>query len=687
MKEPNRKKLSRKMMMGLALFALILFLVISLLVGYQYYSMRMGLYASTAHDYAHAAAKFIDGDRVLGYIEPKGTDKNGDPVYEKDEYYDTVMKYLETTQTEYTLMKYFYVFVPYEDHLVYVWDADTAQDFAPLGYVENYMADGKEAVRRVFNKDPQEGLMFFNDETYGNIACAYYPIYDSSGEPVAVVGVDLSMEGIERELLQYILTIIIAVVLVSAAAFIIFYFMINRVLVKPIGQLNSAAKSFVGNLDRNENIDLEINTGDELEELAGSFLKMHSDLGEYIKELSAVTAEKERIGAELNVAAQIQADMLPRTFPAFPEYDSFSLYASMTPAKEVGGDFYDFFLVDEDHLALVMADVSGKGVPAALFMVIAKTLIKNRTLLGESPAEVLRNVNNQLCEGNEAELFVTVWLAVIELSTGKGIAANAGHEHPALCRADGQYELVVYRHSPAVATMENLKFREHEFELRPGDSLFVYTDGVTEAKNAENRLFGTDRMLEALNRDPDSPPEDVLAAVSASLGAYVGETPQFDDITMLCLHYAGAGSGMTSGARILNVPAEVERLWEVQDFVNVLLNENDCPRPTRLEIDAAVEELFVNIARYAYPDGNGWAEIRAAVENGEAAVTLTDGGIPYDPLKKPDPELIPSSEKRPIGGLGIYMVKKLMDSVEYRHRDGKNVITIRKKICPETGDE
>ena len=256
--------------------------------------------------------------------------------------------------------------------------------------------------------------------------------------------------------------------------------------------------------------------------------------------------EKERIGAELNVATQIQADMLPRIFPAFPDRKEFDIYATMTPAKEVGGDFYDFFLIDENHLGLVMADVSGKGVPAALFMVIAKTLIKNRAQMGGGPAEVLQYVNEQLCEGNDAELFVTVWFAILDLTTGKGLAANAGHEHPSIRRAGGDYELVVYRHSPAVATMEGMRFREHEFELRPGDSLFVYTDGVTEATDAHNELFGNERMLTALNENPDADPRTLLHTMRRHINAFVGNAPQFDDITMLGLLYKGS-EGKSNG--------------------------------------------------------------------------------------------------------------------------------------------
>lgn len=266
-----------------------------------------------------------------------------------------------------------------------------------------------------------------------------------------------------------------------------------------------------------------------------SMVIMQDQMEKYEQEHETAT----RMGAELNMATAIQASQLPRLFPAFPNRPEFDVFASMTPAKEVGGDFYDFFLVDDDHIGLVMADVSGKGVPAALFMMVSRVLIKSHLQNGESPGEALENVNDQLCEGNEAELFVTVWVAVLQISTGKGIAANAGHEHPALRRAGGQYELVTYRHSPAVATLEGIPFKEHAFELHPGDSLFVYTDGVAEATDANNELFGPERTLEALNRNPDAMPEEVLANVMDGINTFVAGAEQFDDITMLCLKYNG----------------------------------------------------------------------------------------------------------------------------------------------------
>ena len=281
---------------------------------------------------------------------------------------------------------------------------------------------------------------------------------------------------------------------------------------------------------------IRIHSGNELGELKDDICECVMEIEDYIKEIHDITTEQERIRTELSVAAKIQSDMLPKNFPDRKEFD---LYATMTPAKEVGGDFYDFFLVDEDHLALVIADVSGKGVPAALFMVIAKTLIRNRTMMGGGPAEILGSVNDQLCEGNETGLFVTVWMGILEISTGRGVAANAGHEHPVLRRKGGAFEMVKYRHSPAVATMEGLKFREHDFQLEPGDRLYVYTDGVPEATNRNEELFGEERTLAALNKAPEAPLPELLAGVKQEIDGFAGDAEQFDDITMLALDYYG----------------------------------------------------------------------------------------------------------------------------------------------------
>lgn len=340
-----------------------------------------------------------------------------------------------------------------------------------------------------------------------------------------------------QKLLFAILRLFMIFFAVIGIIVIMLSFAVSGTITRPIEELTvSVHEVGEGNFDSK----IPVRSKDEVGQLAKRFNEMQTNLKNYLDNLRKVTAEKERISAELNVATQIQADMLPRIFPPFPDRKEFDIYATMTPAKEVGGDFYDFFLIDDDHLALVMADVSGKGVPAALFMVISKTLIKNRALMGGTPSEILADVNNQLCEGNEAELFVTVWLGILEISTGNIIAANAGHEYPAVYRKEtGHYELLKAKNSPAVATMEGMKFKQYEFKLNKGDELYLYTDGVAEATNSNSELYGTDRMIEALDGTVGMSVKDILITMKKSVDDFTGDAPQFDDITMMSLKFYG----------------------------------------------------------------------------------------------------------------------------------------------------
>ena len=527
--QPKKKTLSKKFLGSLVVMALVICICTGVIVTLIYYDSQMKEYSKTAFSLGKMASDYIDGDRVAGYVTTMQT----------DEYYDQVQHFMDILKQR-SGAWYYYVFVHNGDDLIYVWDAYSDEEMNVLGDHEEYMDRARGAVEELLTSpNPPEDFIVAWHPEFGLIGTARVPIYDSTGKGVAVVGVDLNMPNVVRMMMIFLLSVIGVVLVVTVLGGVLFYTKINRNVLRPVKTLENAAEDLVTNIDQDVPFSADIHTGDELESLANSFEQMDLGLRRYIHELSAVTAEKERIGAELNVATQIQADMLPRIFPAFPSRKDFDIYASMDPAKEVGGDFYDFFLVDDDHLALVMADVSGKGVPAALFMVIAKTLIKNRVMAGDSPEEALAHVNEQLCEGNEAQLFVTVWLAVIELSTGRGLAANAGHENPVIRKANGSYEMIVYKHSPAVAVMEGLRFRQHEFHLDPGDSLFVYTDGVTEATDSHNELFGTDRMISALNSRLSATPAELLPAVKQAIDEFVGEAPQFDDITMLNLQYYG----------------------------------------------------------------------------------------------------------------------------------------------------
>ena len=371
--------------------------------------------------------------------------------------------------------------------------------------------------------------------------CILSPVY-AVIEPANIIrnNINENTKNVVNSVVEGIKLVVQDCLILSAIILIVstlFVGKFSRRISDPLKKLESDVQLISeGNFDRRT----DVNTNDEIGNLASSFNFMTDSIQKYIVDLKEITTKEERIATELSTATKIQADMLPSVFPAFPGRKDFDIYATMTPSKEVGGDFYDFFMIDDSHIALVMADVSGKGVPAALFMVIAKSLIKNRAQMGGTPSEILHDVNEQLCENNKEEMFVTVWLAIVDLTTGEGVEANAGHEYPAIRRKNGEFELIRTRHSLALATMEGLRFKQNEFHLDPGDRLFVYTDGVPEATNAQNVLFGDERMLESLNSHKNLPLGELLAGVKADVDRFVGEAPQFDDMTMLGFDFNGS---------------------------------------------------------------------------------------------------------------------------------------------------
>ncbi|MGN0708269.1 MAG: SpoIIE family protein phosphatase [Faecalibacterium sp.] len=371
------------------------------------------------------------------------------------------------------------------------------------------------------------------------------PIRAEDGSTHGYVTVDLPMNEVAL-LQQSFLFRLVRIQLAAALLMMLLSLVaVRHTLVKPIIRLAAAARDFTLRQkdDSLAPAALEercLRSNDEIGVLYRSVRQMETDLSAYVKNLTAVTAEKERISTELDLARRIQVSMLPCIFPPYPERTEFDIFASMDPAKEVGGDFYDFFLVDSDHLALVIADVSGKGIPAALFMVITKAMIKNSTQMGGlSPSQILEKVNRQLCENNSEEMFATAWLGILEISTGRLTCANAGHEYPALRRADGRFELLRDKHGLALAVMSGVKYPEYTLELAPGDGLFVYTDGVAEATCPDGELFGTRRMLDALDQVRPEEAVRLPKQLRAAIDAFVEDAPQFDDITMLTVLYRG----------------------------------------------------------------------------------------------------------------------------------------------------
>lgn len=416
----------------------------------------------------------------------------------------------------------------------------------------------------------------------------------------------------------------------------------------------------------------------EVGELARSYISMVQDLGSYVANLRMVLAEKERINAELNLASSIQAHMLPCIFPPFPEHSEFDLYAIMDPAKEVGGDFYDFYMIDEDKLAIIVADVSGKGVPAALFMVIARTLLKNYTQMGMEPNKVFETVNRLLCDGNDAGLFVTAWMGVLELSNGTMTYVNAGHNPPLLKRADGRFEYMRERTGFVLAGMEGVRYRQNTLCIAPGDRLFLYTDGVTEATNPDQKLYGEDRLQAFMNSHADGATASVLRELREDIDVFAGSAPQFDDITMLLLDFKGKETKMARRT----FAAKEDAVADMISFVEETLENADCPMKTQTAVCIAMEELFVNIAHYAYPGGAGCAEIAIGIDKNSRIATfvISDTGVPFNPLEKKDPDITKPAEEREIGGLGIFIVKKTMDTVRYARVQDENQLTMTKKL-------
>ena len=371
------------------------------------------------------------------------------------------------------------------------------------------------------------------------------PVGDESNGTRGYILADFTLNEMTHDMLAFLIRYIFATIAVTAFMGFIITRLMERTTVRPINAIAKAAQSYVedrrsGSTRMEHFSSLPIRTGDEVEHLNRVMAQMEKDLSVYMEDLTRVTKKEERVRTELDMASKIQKGALPDSFPAFPDRQEFDLYASMEPAKEIGGDFYDFFLIDDDHLCLVIADVSGKGVPAALFMMASKIILADNAIMGKSPSEILYDANNAICKNNKLEMFVTVWVGILEISTGKLSAANAGHEYPALKRGDGGFSVFKDRHGFVLGGMEGMKYKEYEIQLSPMDKLFVYTDGVPEANDPDGNMFEVKRMIDALNEDPDASPAQILGAVRGQINIFVREAEQFDDLTMLCLEYKGA---------------------------------------------------------------------------------------------------------------------------------------------------
>ncbi|MDO4540034.1 MAG: SpoIIE family protein phosphatase [Syntrophomonadaceae bacterium] len=490
----------------------------------------------------------------------------------------------------------------------------------------------------------------------------YYCYLTTLGNYRALLTMDTAEMYENRDIFAYEMALM--ELLAFAAVFGLIFVLVRQIIVRNLTRVNESLARITGG-----NLNELVSVRDSAE-----FASLSDDINSTVAALKRYIAEAEnRIAAELEFARAIQLSALPSVFPPFPDRKEFELFACMHTAQEVGGDFYDFFLVDENHLALVMADVSGKGIPAALFMMKSKTLIKSLADSGLTPGEIFMAANLQLCEGNDAEMFVTAWLGILDIRSGVMTCVNAGHEYPIIRRAGGAYELYKDKHGFVLGGMEGIRYREYTLELLPGDRIFLYTDGVTEATDAHQQLFGTGRMLDALNGVKDEPPEATLAAVKAAIDGFVADAPQFDDITML-----GLWVKPQERRAELTLAPEEDAAQRATDFAEEYFTARGVPFKTVMKLNVAVDEIVSNILRYS---GAKQMTVSCLAHDGQASIRFIDDGIPYNPLAKSDPDVSLTAEEREIGGLGIFMVKKSMDGVHYENQGGLNILTVEKSFA------
>lgn len=533
-----RNRIMFKSIMAIIVPLVILMVVVSALGYRSFTDGMMTIYEEDAIRIAETASTRVDADRLDGLSAGSETTEE---YRETWNWLDSLCNSAKATfvyvirpdRTDYGHITFLYSTINHESSY-------TVYDY---GYVRETTNDDYRAKYRALYEEGSSAEIVIRDkgwiETDSHIT-AMIPLKGADGQTKGILCVQRQLEHISRVRNRFIQIVLVVTVLLTAVIIIGQHIYMTKVMIYPIKQITDEAARFaVREKPAAQKLSERVKNRDEIGMLAKSIDRMEEQIVSYMNKLTQATAEKERINTELSLAKRIQADMLPSLFPPFPDRTEFDIFASMNPAKEVGGDFYDFFLVDPDHLALVMADVSGKGVPAALFMMAAKIMIQNVTLTGAGPGQILETVNNRICQGNREEMFVTVWLGILDVRTGLLKAANAGHEYPAVTGADGRFELLKDSHGFVIGGMEGTRYREYELQMKPGEKLFLYTDGVPEANGAGQAFYGTERMISTLNTCASAGPRETLETLRADVNRFAGEEPQFDDMTMLCLKYNG----------------------------------------------------------------------------------------------------------------------------------------------------
>ncbi|MDT3365976.1 MAG: SpoIIE family protein phosphatase [Bacteroidota bacterium] len=417
---------------------------------------------------------------------------------------------------------------------------------------------------------------------------------------------------------------------------------------------------------------------DEIGQLAHSFGDMQQSLMQYIDRLQSATAQKATIESELKIANTIQVNMLPQVFPPFPERGDIDLYASMVPAKDVGGDLFDFFLRDE-KLFFCIGDVSGKGVPAAMVMAVTLSLLRHTSSHETDPAKVIQMVNETLCKGNDYDMFVTLLLGVLDLPTGRLRYCSAGHDAPLILH-DGTISTLTCQPNLPLAILPEMRYKVQEYKLEPGSTLFLYTDGLTEAMNADHEQFGMDRVREQLSACVNDAPRQILERIQDGVHAFVQDAEQSDDLTMLAFRYT-PGEFATILSEKITLSCDLKRVPELNAFIESVAGKLGIDATVIGQLQLAVEEIVVNVMNYAYPEGKkGFVTVKVMSDGHQLRVVVIDSGVPFDPTLREKADTTLSAEERPIGGLGIFLVRELMDTINYERVDDRNIMMMIKTI-------
>lgn len=529
-----RSSMSLNVLGGLVFLMLLFGLIVSIIGNSCFVNAFKDEYATVTYHMADSAASFINGNHINDYLAGR----------EEEEYTQTKRR-LDISTQKMNVSLLYVIAVDTSDYGSFVsvfnsvnnsvddseyteWEIGYERKATNEEYSQKYRAlyEHKSKYETVFR-------MQTNDGAHPHIT-TLVPIQNRDGDVTALMCVQRPMREMENAFRPYVLLILsvvlFMVILISALATLF----LKNSIIHPVEKVSKEATRFAKESAKGEPLG-KISRYEDIQNLADSIDRMETDMVSYIDNLTAVTAEKERMGVELSIAAQIQANSLPDVFPAFPNRNEFDIYALMDPAKEVGGDFYNFFLIDDDHLALVIADVSGKGIPAALFMMVTNILISDRTMMGGTPGEILSFVNENICARNRADMFVTVWLGILEISTGKLTASNAGHENPVIYRKSKHFEVFKDPHGFVIGGLEGMRYKDYEIRLNKGDKLFLYTDGLPEATDSDQKLYTVERMAKELNLYHDGSPQEIIEGMQISVNDFVGDAPQFDDLTMLCI--------------------------------------------------------------------------------------------------------------------------------------------------------